>query len=132
MKKLSYILVMVLIGFSCTKEENIVDDRAKTGDSYALMSGAEGSGASSGTSTGEGNGGNNQGIEPGQITAAEWNDLDNWDFWTDLINGQDYSKMPDYWSYNVSRRISTLIRNNAGNPAANLKVELLNSDNEVL
>ncbi|MGC9344982.1 MAG: hypothetical protein ACP5E3_19920, partial [Bacteroidales bacterium] len=67
-----------------------------------------------------------------QITAAEWNDLDNWGFWNNLLNDQEYSQMPGYWSFDVISRISVQVKNNGGNPVTNVRVELLNSDNEIL
>ena len=51
-------------------------------------------------------GGNENGGQAGVITAGEWNDLDNWDFWTDLITRNEYSSMPDYWGYYTRGRIS--------------------------
>jgi len=60
----------------------------------------------------------------GLITAGEWNDLTNWDFWTDLLLGEEYSKMPEYWSMYTNNRISVQVQN-IGEPVVNATVELL-------
>ncbi|MFW5878134.1 MAG: VWA domain-containing protein [bacterium] len=121
--------------FSCTKEEpEVLSDKSRS-DSYALTDASSGSGSESGTSTGSGEGnGNGSGnqIEPGQITAAEWNDLSNWDFWTDLISGQEYYEMPDYWSFDLSKRISIVLKQSSGEPAVNVLVELINKAEDVI
>ncbi len=136
MKILAFIIAIAVFLFSCTKDENEIlsSDKSRT-ESYALMDGASGSASGSGSSTGSGGGngnGENDQIEPGQITAAEWNDLDNWDFWTDLINGQDYSEMPDYWSFDLSKRISVFVKFSSGEPAVNIKTELLSNSGDVI
>ena len=60
----------------------------------------------------------------GKVTAGEWNDLSNWDFWNNLLNHEEYSKMPDYWSFYTNNRISVKVQNN-GSPITDAKVELL-------
>lgn len=61
------------------------------------------------TSEPSGSGQNNQ---SGLITAAEWNDLENWQFWTDLVNGEEYADKPDYWSFYNNNRISIALKSN--------------------
>ena len=78
-----------------------------------------------GSTGGSNNGGN--GAQPGLITAGEWNDLNNWSFWNNLLNEQAFSKMPDYWSVYTNNRITVLVENN-GTPVANAKVELLRNE----
>ena len=70
------------------------------------------------------------GGEAGLVTAAEWNDLHNWDFWNDLINGQDYSKMPDYWGFYTNNRLSFQVSNNSKS-ANNALIELQMQGNTV-
>lgn len=63
-------------------------------------------------------------IQAGVITAGEWNDLDNWDFWIDLLSKEDYSQMPSYWDFYTNNRFSFLIKDN-GSPVINANVELI-------
>lgn len=68
----------------------------------------------------------NQG-QAGLITAGEWDDLSNWDFWKNLLNEQDYSQMPSYWDIYTNLRISIIVKNE-GTPLINAKVELLRNE----
>lgn len=57
--------------------------------------------SSSPTSNSQGNSGNQAGV----ITAGEWNDLDNWSFWENLIDTDDYKSMPQHWSIFNNNRV---------------------------
>lgn len=59
----------------------------------------------------------------GLLTAGEWNDLDNWKFWTNLLN-KFYEKV-DYWSFFPKNLVAVKVvdANNMG--VANVPVELL-------
>ncbi|MBE0653306.1 MAG: VWA domain-containing protein [Bacteroidales bacterium] len=132
MKKISLLIVVIFLAISCTKEDSPSDPSKSGYESYLSMSMTDGArGSSSGTGGGDGNG-NGNGIEPGQITAAEWNDLGHWIFWMDLINGQDYSKMPGYWSFDLSKRISVKLSNLSSEPAVDIKIELIDAASQVL
>jgi len=69
---------------------------------------------------GQGNGSGNQ---SGLITAAEWNDLDNWDFWNNLFQKQAFSNLPDYWGFYFRNRVSVVVKSNHS-PLANARVAL--------
>ena len=107
MNKISpiFILSLLFVLWSCSVESPL--GMAEAADSGA---GEEGSGS-----------GNN--TQAGLITAGEWNDLDNWDFWNGLMNGQDHSGKPGYWEVYLDNRISVEIANN-GSPVQDLQVEL--------
>lgn len=62
--------------------------------------------------------------QPGVITAGEWNDLNNWTFWLDLMQSNDYAKMPDYWSFYNNNRISVQVFSDNETPVVNASVEL--------
>lgn len=62
--------------------------------------------------------------EAGMITASEWNDLSNWSFWENLLDNQEFSKMPNYWGFYTNNRLSVYVSNNEV-PVVNAKVELL-------
>jgi hypothetical protein len=104
MKNISKLLVLnFLVVFSAC---SVDDGSSKSGDSFY-----------------DSDTGNGSQSQAGLITAGEWNDLTNWDFWENLMNGQDYSEMPTYWDFYTNNRISILLKNN-GVPVINAKVEL--------
>ncbi|WP_111708447.1 vWA domain-containing protein [Lutibacter citreus] len=112
-------LFLFLIITSCDNDINDVEsDVIKDGDGELYSSDSTiKAGGGSGTE-GQGNG-NNSGL----VTAGEWNDLNNWDFWTNILNENDYFKHVDYWSFYTKNRISVLLKNN-NTPVINAVVEL--------
>jgi hypothetical protein len=63
----------------------------------------------------------------GVVTAGEWNDLENWGFWNELMSGQNEGKFYeylDYWSLYPSDRFAVTVVDEAGNPVCGAKVEL--------
>ncbi|MBP5721461.1 MAG: VWA domain-containing protein [Bacteroidales bacterium] len=85
---------------------------------------------------GEG-GGQSEGT-PGKITAGEWNDLDNWAFWSRLMTSTqsdqeagDYTKMPEYWRFYTDRRVAVEVKSANGDPLNGVSVEL-RSDGETI
>jgi hypothetical protein len=113
MKNIASLLIfsLVLIFSSCSEDES---------DSPS----SEYSGESAADNEGQGQG------QEGLITAGEWNDLSNWDYWKSILNEQDYSIMPTYWDIYTNNRISILVKNN-GVPVANTKVELLRNESVI-
>ena len=103
MKKINfYLLIGILLIFaSCSSDREFSD----------ISSAAEPSG-------------NGQNSQSGLITAAEWNDLENWPFWNDLIIGDDNSAKPGYWNFYHNNRISILLKSNS-QPVINEQVQLL-------
>ena len=92
--------------------------------SYETLSNADSMSFSSKSSRSSGSsssGSSNQ--VPGLITAAEWNDLDNWTFWESLLNEQTYSGHPAYWDFYTNNRIAVEVQNGSS-PAIDVKVEL--------
>ncbi len=132
MKKLFLGIFIASFIVACTKEDGpaTVDVEKSSPEKFGVYDDARGLGAGGSMGPNGQNGNGNQ-LEPGQITSAEWNDLDNWNFWSGLINGQDYAKMPDYWSFDLSGRISVNITQ-SGLPAKNQVVELLSSEGKSL
>ncbi len=130
MKNISFIvLALSLFVFSCTQEEI----SPVGGDKYSdFASDALGEGSGPGGSGGDGGQGGNTQIEPGQITAGEWNDLLNWSFWTNLGQEEDYAGMESYWEYNLSDRISLKLTNSLAVPLIDIRVELLDKDDNML
>lgn len=66
-------------------------------------------------------------IIAGQLTAAEWDDLDNWNFWKGLISNSNciWCDMSDYWGIRTLQRVA--VRAMYGTEAAmDVKVEIIN------
>ena len=75
----------------------------------------------------EGGNGSNAGV----VTAGEWNDLDNWDFWNNLISGQTQEKYYEYlhhWSLYTDGRLPVTVVDIDNNPVCGAKVELFIND----
>lgn len=69
--------------------------------------------------------------EPGLLTAAEWNDLKNWEEWLELQESGAYQSMVDYWNLAGMKRHSVFVTNDDGFPLANQKVELISESGKV-
>ncbi len=63
----------------------------------------------------------------GQLTAAEWNDLKNWEDWLD-ISKEDLGQWAKTWKTNPGKRYSTIVRNEHNTPIPNANVQLINQD----
>ena len=73
--------------------------------------------ASSPGATGGGSGGGNPGSpmdSAGIITAGEWNDLNNWDYWKSLLQRDTIKTFPDVWHFYTNNRITVTLKD-AGN-----------------
>lgn len=106
--KISLSLFIVGFVFGCGKHDGISES------SDMLSSSAENTGQ----------GGQNQ---PGVITAGEWNDLDNWAFWTELLEKDKFKGMPNYWSLFNNHRVSVQITTDGGQPVGDAVVQLKRS-----
>ena len=70
--------------------------------------------------------------EAGQITAGEWNDLNKWDDWKELLTDESYSEMQDHWKMYPTARYSVFLRNQNEFPIQDIRVDLMNNDGEVV
>lgn len=61
--------------------------------------------------------------QSGQITAAKWNDIDNWDFWLGLLNNDTYEKYLSDWGIVNFYKIDVLV-NDGELPAVDATVKL--------
>lgn len=108
---LMLLLPISIILASCTKVEG---EPSMDGGDY--MSG------------GSADGGNSQ---AGVVTAGEWNDLRNWDFWSELmLNGQDqvnepYARFNEQWNFYTQHRVAVRVTDAGGSAIAGARVDLL-------
>ena len=118
---------MALFLGSCEKS-NLMDSESPSGSEfYFATDGIDGSGTGGGE--GQGNGEQNQ---PGVITAGEWNDLDNWPFWIDLMQENDWFPMQEYWGFNTHYRFTVEVLDKNNKAVVDAQISLVNYNNEVL
>lgn len=72
-----------------------------------------------------------QPAKKGVITAAEWNDQNNWTFWTNLMQKSEFSDKPEYWSFYNTNRISVIVKNDKGEILSNVFVTLKKGNDPV-
>jgi hypothetical protein len=72
--------------------------------------------------------GRNESRRAGLLTAGEWNDLDNWKFWTNLLDDDDYSGKADYWKFYPKNLVVVRVVDGNRVGIANVDVELFNSN----
>lgn len=125
MKQIQTVIGMLCFVFFLLSCDNEVADTSET---LALEERSDSSDGFSTTS--EGSGGTNGG-EAGLVTAAEWNDLDNWTFWSDLLATEVFSNKPDLWNFYNLNRIAVVITTGAGEAVNDLSVRLAKNGNTV-
>ena len=147
--KLGPIAIMAMM-WSCSTNEGTIEVKAASGktslfdevtapesaqhngDLYlnAEYSGSTSDGSTAGT--GDWGGGNPNGeFEPGVLTAGEWNDLDNWDFWNNLLGNQEYYDDVNKWNLKEIKRYSFVVTDKNGSLVANAEINLLFDQVEV-
>lgn len=72
-----------------------------------------------------------QPAKKGVITAAEWNDQNNWTFWTNLMQKSEFSDKPEYWSFYNTNRIAVIVKNDRGEILSNVFVTLKKGNDPV-
>ena len=72
------------------------------------------------------------GIQPqgGLVTAGEWNDLDNWDFYQKTLIKEPFKGFPDDWQMYTNHRIAVAITAK-NKPAADATVTLFRNDTPI-
>lgn len=64
----------------------------------------------------------------GLLTASEWNDLDNWSAWADILTGE-FSDKTTYWKFYPTTLAAVKVVDENGTGLSNISVELLNGKN---
>ena len=62
----------------------------------------------------------------GLLTAGEWNDLEHWKFWTNIINDNDYNGKMSYWKFYPQQLVAVKVVDKNDIGVANVPVTLLN------
>ncbi len=93
MKKIFFFIALLTFIISCSPENSATKDSL---DGSFLSSESSSSGS---------------GSESGLITAGEWNDLENWDFWKTLQLDNEFNVHQEYWGMYPNNRISIEVVN---------------------
>ena len=75
----------------------------------------------------DGGGGNypgRPGGTAGVLTAGEWNDLGHWDFWSKLMESEDYGGMSKFWGLYTPRRVAVRVADASGKRLPAIRVVL--------
>lgn len=70
--------------------------------------------------------------EAGVLTAGEWSDLSNWDFWQSLMQKEMFFEYQSYWHFFPTQRYSVRLKDKMGEPVMDAKVTLLDKQKKVL
>ena len=70
-------------------------------------------------------------IKAGQLTAGEWDDLDNWTFWSDLMNKKEYADFQNQWGFSLFNHYSVMVKNGDA-PIVDAKVILKDNNNKII
>lgn len=128
-KNILYVVsIFIFALLSCTGVELDILGTSKDGLSSF---GAERGKSGSATPEGTGNGDTQPNPQAGTITAAEWNDLNKWDFWNKLIKKDEFKSMSEYWHFHHNNRVSVLITDNSSKPIIDAIVKLKNGESTV-
>ncbi len=75
--------------------------------------------------------GSNNHIQSGLLTAGEWSDVKNQDFWTALLNREEWSNLATNRNLRATQIVTVKVVDEEGNPCFNAPVELHNNDGKV-
>ena len=117
LQRLTFILLLVFtactkVGTSSSMDPSLSSDPAD----LSIKSDAGGSGVQP---------------EAGVITAGEWNDLEHWDFWNNLLQKDTFGNMQDYWTFFTQNRIEVLVTDEDSLPVTDAVVQLKYNGNPV-
>jgi hypothetical protein len=116
------LLLALFIIIGCS-EDSLSESTDGTGEAVRNSYGGASSEGTGEPSAGNGNGDSDS---SGLITAGEWNDLENWNFWLELKNTQDFAEKLNHWEFYFNNRISVSIKNMSALPVIDAVIELKN------
>jgi len=123
MKKFTFLFLMVtsiLLIAGCAHEESLWSESIESDSSFGSLDADSGRGSSVEV---PGGGVTNP---SGLITAGEWNDLEDWDFWNELVENEGFTDKLPYWGFYHNNRISVKLVNN-NQPVIDAEVSLIRS-----
>ncbi len=132
--KILSVLVLLFLAFQCSEDNSVLTgDKADVGSGpeFAYLDGRGGSGGTGG-GTGSGDDTIQNPVEPGQITAAEWNDLNEWEFWRNLGQNQELVKATENWKFYPQNRYSFIVKDKQQQPVIDCNITLKNIKGNIL
>jgi len=136
MKKLlifaSALLLLSFFMIRCSKEGPELVKTDPTDKGYLGLDASFGLGYSGGTSSGTGDSTQQDSVPAGQITAGEWNDLVNWDFWLNLGQNRAFDSAQDNWNFYPLNRYSFFVKDQNNNPLVDCEVWLRNKNGDAI
>ena len=125
MKKLIFLSILSLLWLSSCSDEFGVDSDGISNSSPGLAESSFDSSTSPSGGGGSSSGGS--GVPTGGlITAGEWNDLENWDFWINLLETSEHREMEEVWTIDPSRRIAVELIGLNEVPVRDAQIKLMN------
>lgn len=117
-KQILFLCSLTLIFFSigCFKSDDFSGDEAFAFD-------ADGSLASGDIRAGSGSGSGSF-VPAGQITAGEWSDTENWDYWSELMDNVEWAEFQDSWKFKPAERYSVEVWSASALPLVDAEVHL--------
>ncbi len=70
--------------------------------------------------------------DAGLLTAGEWNDLDNWEFWNDKTENPKREEMEKHWEIRMQDRYVVRITNSQYQPVVDVHVQLLSKKGNLI
>ncbi len=135
MKKLlifsSALFLLFLFMIRCAKDGPEPVKTVGTDKEYLGLSDGISGGYSGGTN-GTSDSTQQDSIPAGQITAGEWNDLVNWDFWLNLGQIRAFDSAKDNWNFYPQYRYSFLVKNQNNTPLVDCEVWLRNKNGDAI
>lgn len=95
------------------------------GGGVSVTGGSPGGAGGVGEMNGAGGLGGTNNRTSGLLTAGEWNDLDNWKFWSTLLNENKYYEKTSYWKFYPKNLVAVQVVDGNNTAIANVPVELL-------
>ncbi|MEM6845533.1 MAG: VWA domain-containing protein [Bacteroidota bacterium] len=139
MKALHYYWIFALLLFCFACQEDTDDTPSPSTDGSAFLNAADGS-SDRASSSGETSSGGNTGGVPsenpppaaGQITAGEWSDLVNWDFWLGVEQNEDWKRSQDSWELFTKHRYQVQVQDRNGLPVVDATATLHDTQGAIL
>jgi Mg-chelatase subunit ChlD len=121
LRMLRWMMVLTIAGSMACGEYS-----SEGGDGVPSLSGADDRGGEGGDPDTCTSGPCGEPIPAGQLTAGEWRDLDDWDRWMDLVDGE-FATDHAAWGANTTERFPVRV-SDAGRPVVDARVALLDAE----